>query len=77
MQFGLAAGQHLAHRLDARRRLHLQPRQLCDLIAGLFVVAPSHGTRRDDCDRGERRNSRDEHKDSKTEVNEIVSHGNF
>jgi hypothetical protein len=46
MQFGLPAGQHVAHLAQAGRGLDLQPRQLFDPLFGGFGVAATHGAHR-------------------------------
>ena len=59
MQLGLAAGQHVAHALDAHRGLRLQPGELRHLALARLGVAPArrapgeHRDRRQDRERGQ------------------------
>ena len=41
MKLGLAAGEHVAHRLDADRSLAQEPRELDQLLVGNLCVAPA------------------------------------
>ena len=52
---GLAAGQHVAHGLDADRRLRLQTRHLGDLAFRRLAVALALRTQRDHGDQAPKR----------------------
>jgi hypothetical protein len=55
MKLGLAAGEHVSHRLDPYRSLRLQPREFEQLLVGGLYVAPAQGG--DDDERDHARNS--------------------
>ena len=74
VQLGLPAGEHVAHRLDADRRLRLQPRQLGELAAGRLLVARAQAAHRDHRERGQSREPRDHDHDRAGKVQEIVAH---
>ena len=50
VKLSLAAGEHVAHRLDAHRGLRLQPREFEQLLVGGLRIAPAQ---RPDGDCGE------------------------
>ena len=74
MQLGLAAGQHVAHRLDAHRRLRLQPGELRHLAVGRLVLAPAGGAQGDHDDCGQGREPGEHDRDGAREHQEIVGH---
>jgi len=50
VKLGLAAGEHVPHRLDAHRSLGLQPRQLEQLLVAGLRVAPAQRARGENCE---------------------------
>ena len=55
VQLGLAAGEQVAHALDAHRGLRLQPRKLDQLLVGGFRIVPAQGPHGDHDQGGQQR----------------------
>ena len=74
LEFGLAAGQHVAHGIDAHRGFRLQPRQLGHLLVRGLPVAPAQCPHHDQDDRNQDCKPREQGADRGGNGEDIVGH---